>query len=68
MKIDSNADNLIDCDDFTSFMLLRSEGQKSMLDEAQSRLFDLDAATIMPTPHKDFVNRILYLKQFKVSS
>ncbi|EGF77863.1 hypothetical protein BATDEDRAFT_27169 [Batrachochytrium dendrobatidis JAM81] len=66
MKIDANTDNEIDWDDFSTYMLLRAEGQKLMLEEAETRLFDADI-THYPTAaaHKDIIVRIQYIESLK---
>ncbi|KAJ3044600.1 hypothetical protein HDV00_001526 [Rhizophlyctis rosea] len=61
MKIDANTDDAIDWDEFSTFMLLRAEGQTAMREAAETRLFNADAMGRIITPHKEPINKILYL-------
>jgi WD40 repeat protein len=67
MKIDANTDDLVDWDDFSTFMLLRAQGESDMAEEEEHVLFDVDAAShprshIM-TPHKDVIKKMVYIPQ-----
>jgi hypothetical protein len=59
-KIDADTDDKIDWDDFSEFMLLRAEGQKQMREESETQLFVVDGQDPHPTPHRDFICKILY--------
>ncbi|KAJ3279292.1 hypothetical protein HK104_001582, partial [Borealophlyctis nickersoniae] len=61
MKIDANTDDAIDWDEFSTFMLLRAQGQTAMQEAAETRLFDVDGRSRIGTPHKELVNRILVI-------
>lgn len=65
MKIDANTDNYIDWDDFSTFMLMRAEGQKKMKEEAENQLFEIEPSILhripLPTPHKDLIGIIIFL-------
>ncbi|KAL2912296.1 hypothetical protein HK105_208211 [Polyrhizophydium stewartii] len=66
MKIDANTDNAIDWDDFSTYMLLRAEGQKLMREQAETQLFDSESAHHpISTAHKDVVVRIQYIESLK---
>lgn len=69
LKIDTDLNNSINWDDFSTFMLLRAEGQKKMREEAESQLFSLDPSMIhrlpLSTPHRDHIGVILHLPVFK---
>jgi hypothetical protein len=65
MKIDVNTDNLIDWDDFSSYMLLRAEGKKAMKEALETMLFDCSSSRSgypMPTYHKEMIVRVQYLQ------
>ena len=57
MKIDINSDDLISWDDFSSYMLLRSEGQKLMRERSTGE-FDTDERKTFQTPHKEMILRV----------
>ncbi|KAJ1533653.1 EF-hand calcium binding domain 8, partial [Nowakowskiella sp. JEL0078] len=69
MKIDANTDNSIDWDEFSTFMLLRAEGQNSMREDEETALFNTDPLSRrkfnFPTPHKDMIEKILWLPNLK---
>ncbi|KAJ3045801.1 WD40 repeat domain 95, partial [Rhizophlyctis rosea] len=65
MKIDANTDDAIDWDEFSTFMLLRAEGQTAMREAAETRLFNADTMTKIVTPHRETINKILYLSGHK---
>ncbi|KAJ3311082.1 WD40 repeat domain 95 [Boothiomyces sp. JEL0838] len=58
MKIDANTDNHIDWDDFSTYMLLRAEGQKQMIEAAEMKLFDTsDRNNRINTKHKEMIGK-----------
>ncbi|KAI8804253.1 WD40-repeat-containing domain protein, partial [Cladochytrium replicatum] len=64
MKIDANTDGSIDWDEFSTYMLLRAEGQNNMLEAEETVLFAQNGGAggqIIPTPHRDMVKRVLFL-------
>ncbi|TPX66139.1 hypothetical protein SpCBS45565_g04625 [Spizellomyces sp. 'palustris'] len=64
MKVDANMDEAVDWDEFSTFMLLRAEGQSVMQEQAETQLFDTESMTThfpILTPHKDMIIRILWL-------
>ncbi|KAJ3319916.1 hypothetical protein HDV06_005815 [Boothiomyces sp. JEL0866] len=66
MKIDANTDNQIDWDDFSTYMLLRAEGQKQMVEAAEMKLFDAsDRNNRINTKHKEMIIRIQYIASHK---
>ncbi|KAI8923511.1 WD40-repeat-containing domain protein [Entophlyctis helioformis] len=66
MKIDANTDNAIDWDDFSTYMLLRAEGQKLMREEAETKLFDAESTRHpIATAHKDVIVRIQFIDSLK---
>ncbi|KAJ3182578.1 WD40 repeat domain 95 [Gaertneriomyces sp. JEL0708] len=42
MKVDANMDEAIDWDEFSTFMLLRAQGQTTMMEQAEMRLLEPD--------------------------
>ncbi|KAJ3130047.1 hypothetical protein HK098_006759 [Nowakowskiella sp. JEL0407] len=69
MKIDANTDNSIDWEEFSTFMLLRAEGQNSMREAEENSLFITDQQTRqhnrIQTPHKDIIKQILWIPSIK---
>ncbi|KAJ3391676.1 hypothetical protein HDU92_008925 [Lobulomyces angularis] len=69
MNIAINSNDTIDWNDFSTFMLLRAEGQKRMREAAENQLFEIDPAILhrlpIQTPHKDQIGIILYLNKVK---
>ncbi|KAJ3274070.1 hypothetical protein HDV01_003563 [Terramyces sp. JEL0728] len=66
MKIDANTDNQIDWDDFSTYMLLRAEGEKQMVEAAEMKLFDTtDRNNKINTKHKEMIIRIQYISSQK---
>jgi hypothetical protein len=67
MKIDANTDNAVDWDEFSTFMLLRAEGENEMAEEEDKILFDQDAVnnvrSHVVTPHRDLIKKIIYIPQ-----
>jgi hypothetical protein len=63
MKIDTDTNETLDWDEFSAFILKRSEGQQSMEEEAQKRIFNHDPLhprRPTPTPHLDIIKRIVH--------
>ncbi|KAI8898271.1 WD40-repeat-containing domain protein [Globomyces pollinis-pini] len=69
MKIDSNTDNLIDWDDFSTYMLLRAEGQKQMIEAQEIQLFEVDENNskrhTTNTQHREMIVRVQYIESMK---
>ncbi|KAL3896268.1 MAG: hypothetical protein SGCHY_004183 [Lobulomycetales sp.] len=69
LKIDTDLDGIISWDDFSNFMLLRAEGEKSMKEEAESHLFNMDTSELhrypLQTPHRDAIGKIIYVPSLK---
>ncbi|KAI9099891.1 WD40-repeat-containing domain protein [Phlyctochytrium arcticum] len=64
MKVDANMDEAVDWDEFSTFMLLRAQGQTMMQEQAETQLFETESmSTHFPiqTPHKDMITKILWL-------
>jgi hypothetical protein len=60
MKIDANCDDLINWDEFSSYILMRSEGQKSMKEQGDSALVEEESnlKRHVPTNHKEMIVRV----------
>ncbi|KAI9028481.1 WD40-repeat-containing domain protein [Hyaloraphidium curvatum] len=66
MKIDTDTNGTLDWDEFSAFILKRSEGQQSMEEEAQKRTFDhdpLNPRRPTATPHVDIIKRIVHFPE-----
>ncbi|KAJ3068918.1 hypothetical protein HDU98_007997, partial [Podochytrium sp. JEL0797] len=67
MKIDSNTDNTVNWEEFSTFMLLRAEKQTQMLEEQSTSLFDtpnpMNAYPKIVTPHHEVIVSVLWLEQ-----
>ncbi|KAJ3372786.1 EF-hand calcium binding domain 8 [Kappamyces sp. JEL0680] len=61
MKIDINSDDRINWDDFSSYMLLQSEGQKLMIDTPSGE-YDTENRKPVPTMHKEMIVRVRLLR------
>jgi hypothetical protein len=62
-KIDVDSRNRITWDEFSEFMLTRSEGQKNMREEDETQLFVSDQgghSGPIQTPHRDMIIQIRY--------
>ncbi|KAI8912193.1 WD40-repeat-containing domain protein [Powellomyces hirtus] len=62
-QVDANMDEAVDWDEFSTFMLLRAEGQSIMREQAETQLFDEAGAKNPVSPHKDHVVRISWLEK-----
>lgn len=60
MKIDVNCDDLINWDEFSSYILMRSEGQKSMRDQGDGALVEEESnlKRHVSTHHKEMIVRV----------
>ncbi|KAJ3147659.1 hypothetical protein HDU86_007906 [Geranomyces michiganensis] len=57
-QVDANMDEAVDWDEFSTFMLLRAEGQSIMREQAEMQLFDEVSVRTPVSPHRDTVVRI----------
>ncbi|KAJ3174490.1 hypothetical protein HDU87_007183 [Geranomyces variabilis] len=62
-QVDANMDEAVDWDEFSTFMLLRAEGQSIMREQAEMQLFDEVSARTPVSPHRDTVVRISWLEK-----
>ena len=63
MQIDANTDNQIDWNDFSTYMLMRADGRKTMKEKEETQLFEQAVIPhIAANPHKEMIVRIQYLK------
>lgn len=65
MKIDTDTNETLDWDEFSAFILKRSEGKQIMEEEAQKRIFNHDPLhpdRPIPTPHIDIIKRIVHFQ------
>ncbi|KAI8818235.1 WD40-repeat-containing domain protein, partial [Fimicolochytrium jonesii] len=63
-QVDANMDEAVDWDEFSTFMLLRAEGQSQMREQAETQLFnDQHPRMLFNSPHKDVVIRIRWLEK-----
>ena len=63
-----DTDNYINWDDFSSFMLLRAEGQKHMLEETELNLFEtLESQPISRnnSTHKEMIIKVQHIPSLK---
>lgn len=60
MQIDVDLDGMIDWDDFSSYLLLRSEGQKLMKDSNDGNLVDKEGngKKTYATHHKEMIIKV----------
>lgn len=69
MRIDSDANGTINWNEFSTFMLLRAEGEANMQEQAENSLFEIDPSMLhrlpLITPHKDLIGTILWLDHFR---
>jgi Ca2+-binding EF-hand superfamily protein len=68
MKIDTDLNGIISWDDFSNYMLLRAEGEKTMREEEETQLFRLDQTKLHRLPlitlHKDHIGKIVYIPSY----
>jgi hypothetical protein len=68
MKIDIDNDDLINWDDLSTYMLLRTQGQKIMNENSKLKLYDGDTTRLkntIATIHKEMIVKVQYLQDNK---
>lgn len=64
MKIDNDKNDLIDWDDLSSYMLLRSGREKMMNSQFEQKLYDSNVNAIR-TFHKEMIIKVIFVQESK---
>jgi hypothetical protein len=63
MKIDVDTNDFIDWDDLSTYLLLRSEGEK-MMNSHEPKLYDSNV-NVIHTDHKEMIIKVIFVQEFK---